>query len=105
MIFYKSKNCLAVFRQGNSSSAVDVFQLGLVLAEMFTGENPLISGDIKSPVLLKRIGEITDAGKHGGLVFNSIREMLNKDYSKRPHPNKTLDHFLQIYEDITKQKK
>ncbi len=83
----------------------DVFPLGLVLAEMFTGENPLISGDIKSPVLLKRIGEITDAGKHGGLVFNSIREMLNKDYSKRPHPNKTLDHFLQIYEDITKQKK
>ena len=71
----------------------------------FIGENPLISGDIKSPVLLKRIGEITDAGKHGGLVFNSIREMLNKDYSKRPHPNKTLDHFLQIYEDITKHKK
>ncbi len=81
----------------------DVFQLGLVLAEMFTGENPLVPGDIKSQVTLNKIGFIKDAGKHGGLVFNSIRAMLSLDYSKRPHPNDILDHFLQIYEDVTRQ--
>ena len=101
--FYRTPE-LVKFANGEDTLHIesDVFQLGLVLAEMFTGENPLVPGDIKSQVSLNRIGYIKDAGNHGGLVFNSIKEMLSLDYSKRPHPDKTLDHFLQIYDDITK---
>ncbi|MDD6338612.1 MAG: protein kinase [Lentisphaeria bacterium] len=101
--FYRTPE-LVKFANGKDTLHIesDVFQLGLVLAEMFTGKNPLVPGDIKSPVVLNKIGYINDAGKNGGLVFNSIKEMLSFDYSKRPHPNQTLDHFLQIYDDISK---
>ncbi len=101
--FYRTPE-LVKFANGEDTLHIesDVFQLGLVLAEMFTGENPLVPGDIKSQVALNKIGFIKDAGKHGGLVFNSIRAMLSLDYSKRPHPNDILDHFLLIYENISK---
>ena len=78
----------------------DIFQLGLVFAEMFTGENPLVPSDLKSPVVLNRIGYIAGTNQHGGLIFRSINKMLSLDYSQRPHPNEILDHFLQIYENI-----
>ena len=49
----------------------DVFQLGLVFAKLFTGENPLVeSADIKAPIQLKKIGRVVDT-EDGGLVFNS----------------------------------
>lgn len=103
--FYRTPE-LVKFANGEDTLHIesDVFQLGLVLAEMFTGNNPLIPGDIKSQVRLNRIGKIKDSGKHSGLVFNSIKGMLSLDYSKRPLPNSILDHFLLIYEDITKPK-
>lgn len=93
---------LVNFANGNDKLHIesDIFQLGLVFAEMFTGENPLVPGDLKSPIVLNRISHVTDANQHGGLVFRSIKEMLSLDYSQRPHPNETLDHFLQIYENI-----
>ena len=83
----------------------DVFQLGLVFAKMFTGRNPLVQGNLKDPVTINKVAFIKDAGDHGGLIFNSINEMLSLDYRERPLPDKILDHFLQIYEDITRQKK
>jgi len=99
--FYRTPE-LVDFANGRDKLHIesDVFQLGLVFAEMFTGRNPLIEGDIKSPVTLNNVGFVKNAGSHGGLVFRSIKEMLSLDYSMRPHPDKTLDHFLQIYDSI-----
>ena len=80
----------------------DVFQLGLVLAKLFTGENPLYeASDIKSPIKLKRIGQITDT-EHGGLVMNLLISMLRKDYKKRAKVDELLSGFTMLYEKVGK---
>lgn len=101
--FYRTPE-LVKYANGKDSLHIesDVFQLGLVFAKMFTGKNPLVPGNIKTKISLNEIGHIFDAKGHSGLISRSINEMLSLDYSKRPLPNDILDHFLLIYEKITK---
>ncbi len=78
----------------------DVFQLGLVFAKMFTGENPLIeSRDIKAPIKMRKIGVIADT-KDGGLVCNLIRSMLTLDYHERAKVHDLLSGFTGLYEKV-----
>lgn len=80
----------------------DVFQLGLVFAKLFTGENPLVeSADIKAPIQLKKIGRVVDT-EDGGLVFNLIRDMLTLDYRQRAKVNDLLSSFTMLYEKVGK---
>lgn len=78
----------------------DVFQLGLVFAKLFTGENPLVeTTEIKAPIRLRHIGYITDT-EDGGLVFNLIRGMLETDYRKRSKISDLLSSFTMLYEKV-----
>ena len=78
----------------------DVFQLGLVFAEMFTGENPLVeTKNIKSPIKLNRIGNIVDT-EDGGLVYNLIKGMLSLDYRQRTKVSELLSGFTGLYEKV-----
>lgn len=78
----------------------DVFQLGLVLSELFTGENPLApSNDIKEPIHLNRIAQITGTDD-GGLVFTLLRGMLEVDYRKRAKVDDLLNGFNMLYEKV-----
>lgn len=80
----------------------DVFQLGLVLAEVFTGQNPLVpEQDLHSPICLNRIGHIDDNGtEQGGLIFTTIKQMLEMDYHKRISIQLALDRFTGIYQSL-----
>ena len=78
----------------------DVFQLGLVLAELFTGENPLQAAqNITDPINLNAIGRI-EGTEDGGLVFLQLSNMLNQDYTRRSSVYSLLASFTGLYEQI-----
>lgn len=78
----------------------DVFQLGLVLAELFTGENPLVpSTNIKDPIHLKKLAQITGT-QDSGLVFKLLRSMLTIDYKERAKVDDLLNSFNMLYEKV-----
>lgn len=80
----------------------DVFQLGLVLAKLFTGENPLVeSTDIRAPIQLNRLGRVVDT-QDGGLIFNLLRSMLVLDYKERAKIDELLSNFTMLYEKVGK---
>lgn len=80
----------------------DVFQLGLVFAKLFTGENPLVETvDIKAPIQLRQIGQVIDT-EDSGLVFNLINGMLAIDYRKRLKIPYLLSNFTMLYEKVGK---
>lgn len=80
----------------------DVFQIGLVLTEIFTGHNPLVpEEDLHSPIRLNRIGHIEDDGTSlGGLIYTTLKQMLEIDYHKRLSIQLALDRFTGMYQDL-----
>ena len=79
----------------------DIFQLGLVFAEMFSGRNPLIeSDDLTASIELESLTHIP--GKHAGLVAKTIIEMLNKDPDKRCSIDTALARFTGLVETYSK---
>ncbi|MEN6384720.1 MAG: protein kinase [Phycisphaerales bacterium] len=79
----------------------DIFQLGLVLTEMFTGQNPLQpTSDLLSPIVLNRIGYVSGNESFGRKVFFILCSMLELDYRKRININKLLEKFTGLYERL-----
>lgn len=74
----------------------DIFQLGLVLTEMFTGTNPLCPvDDLRSPIILNELGYV-QAPQHGRMIKKTLTEMLELDYRRRIGVNLALDRFTGI---------
>ena len=68
----------------------DVFQLGLVLAELFTGKNPERKASSRTdPVLLDEIGQVP--GARGSDIRELINHMLEADADKRPKAADLMD--------------
>ena len=81
--------------------ATDLFQLGLVAAELFCNKNPLKeSADILSPIELESIGRIP--GKHGPAILDLIGRMLVIDYTKREIVADLMDPWEGILMEVTK---
>ena len=79
------------------STASDVFQLGLVLAELFTGHNPCkVPKNILDPVKLDAIGSIP--GRLGPRILRIIEKMLVVDHRKRESVRRLLDHWNGIFD-------
>ncbi|GDX98656.1 hypothetical protein LBMAG48_10600 [Phycisphaerae bacterium] len=77
----------------------DVFQLGLVLTELFTGRNPHKAySDIRNPVELEPLRQIP--GSHGGSVEALLRRMLEMDISKRDDAGKIIDGWEGVFRDV-----
>lgn len=75
----------------------DVFQLGLVLSEMFTGFNPLRpSADIFSTIELDEVGYVT-APQNGGIIRNTLKQMIKIDRNERITIDLALARFTGIY--------
>lgn len=73
----------------------DVFQLGLVLAELFTGSNPCLERqEGNSKVFIDDIGEIY--GKFGEKIRKLLAEMLEFDALKRPDANSLIDRWQTV---------
>lgn len=78
----------------------DTFQMGLVLAELFTGMNPLKQSEDKlSAIELIELPEISDSN-YGKQIRELILGMLEMDYQKRLKPGYLLDQFISIYQDL-----
>ena len=77
----------------------DCFQMGLVLAWLFTGVNPLKSSEDKlSPIELGVIPWIKEPS--GYIIRNTIMSMLKYDYHNRIDPSEALNKFIQVNEGI-----
>ena len=75
----------------------DVFQLGLVLTELFTGKNPLLPDeDLHSPIELNNIDHI-NTPHHGKIIRNTLTQMLNVNREKRIFIDLAIDRFTGIY--------
>ena len=75
----------------------DVFQLGLVLTELFTGKNPLRPAeDLHSPIELDDIGYV-NTPHHGRLIHDTLAQMLQIDRTKRIGIDLAIDRFTGIY--------
>jgi serine/threonine protein kinase len=93
---YRSPDLAAYLNGGPSPSfKSDVFQLGLVLTELFTGENVCReSSDGSDPVELNTIPEIH--GSQSRLITKILQEMLEPDGHQRPPASKMVDRWQQV---------
>jgi len=99
--FYRSPDMVAY---GNKEAPLttksDVFQLGLVLAELFTGRNPAKrpkDDDILSPVVLEEIGNIP--GDMGGGIAALLERMLEENPNERETAGELMDGWMGLFED------
>lgn len=101
--FYRTPELVAYARGEDSLDLrSDIFQLGLVIAQMFTGRNPLIyKQDGLSDVELEDIGHIP--GKHGGLVAKTIKEMTSLRSENRCTIDVALGRFTSLVETYSKE--
>lgn len=102
--FYRTPELVEFARHGTKVGfESDVFQLGLVLAEMFTGSNPeKPSDDLTSEVVIASIP--TPSGKYGRKILYLIQAMLKKNKEERIGVDKALQRLNLIYEEYLKDK-
>lgn len=84
----------------------DVFQLGLVLTELFTGNNPLIPAeDLRSPIRLGKIGRVECGDrKDGKLIHDTLAEMLDPNWNTRIKIDQVIDRFTGLYANLMLKK-
>jgi serine/threonine protein kinase len=94
---YRSPDQVAYLRgEAALTTQSDIFQLGLVLAELFSGRNPEKPvADFLDPVELDPIAPIR--GGLGGMVESVINRMLLSDPSARPNAETLLDTWEGIF--------
>ncbi|MCY1036166.1 protein kinase [Corallococcus sp. BB11-1] len=97
---------LVAYAKNESALTVktDVFQLGLVLAELFTGRNPAKRpppDDLLVPVELFPIGFCP--GRFGPLIFQYLNQMLTQDPAQRPTASQLMDKWLGLFTNVCEE--
>lgn len=99
MPFYYRTPDLVAYTKGETdlTTSTDIFQLGLVLTELFTKRNPCRAPKNKlDPVELDEIGTVP--GELGGLICSAIFTMLKMEPEKRPATKELLDKWNGIFQ-------
>lgn len=98
--YYRTPDLVAYLNNGTPLTLkTDVFQLGLVLAELFSGRNPLRAPtDFTDPIELGPVGWID--GKYGAGIAAQIRRMLELDPAKRPSAAELIDGWEAIFREV-----
>lgn len=96
---YRSPDIVDSINNGTPlTSKSDVFQLGLVLTELFTGKNPCLERvQGNSKVFLDDIGEIY--GRFAPQIHKLLVEMLEFDPAKRPSADSLIDRWQTVLFD------
>jgi serine/threonine protein kinase len=102
--FYRTPELVAYAKgTGELSLKSDIFQLGLVVAEMFTGKNPLkFSKDPYSDIEINPLGNIP--GVFGRGIAGLIKKMLCIDTEKRADLKVLQDGFIGVFQDYAAKK-
>jgi serine/threonine protein kinase len=102
--FYRTPELVAYAKgSGKLHLRSDIFQLGLVLTELFTGRNPLkTTSNTLDDIELHPIGHID--GQHGGWIAQTLKKMLNINPNSRPSADKLLNDFSGIYIDYAEKR-
>jgi serine/threonine protein kinase len=82
--------------------ASDVFQLGLVASELFTGKNPLRPGGPTKPVQLEPLPELP--GPVGQTIKARLEEMIVIDTEARLLARRLLPLWLDLYRTVIRAK-
>lgn len=100
--FYRTPELiLYAKKEANLDLRSDIFQLGLVIAQMFTGRNPLITSEnLLEPVQLEKLTHIP--GKYSGFVAVIINEMLDINKETRCTIDAALSKFTGLVEKYAK---
>lgn len=97
--FYRTPDQVAFARnEAKLTIASDMFQLGLVAAELFTGRNPekrAEHNDFLSPVELEPLRYIS--GSSGAIIADIIRGMLQMSPGDRPSPATLLTQWTGVF--------
>jgi serine/threonine-protein kinase len=96
---------LVVYHNGGPKPppASDVFQLGLVAAELFTGKNPLLPDSPGKPLRLDPIAHV--GGPLGLSVKSLLDQMLIQDTSKRPSAADMLGQWVELFLTLCKRER
>jgi serine/threonine protein kinase len=103
---YRTPELVAFHNGGpNPPPASDVFQLGLVAAELFTGRNPLRHAGPAKPVELDPLGDGPGfPGALGQSVKALLEEMLVIDTAARLPAFRLLPRWLDLYRTMIRRK-
>ncbi len=98
--FYRSPDLVEYCRgNGEVTTKSDVFQLGLVLSEMFTGENPLKPcRNILDPVELQELRTVS--GSQSQAIRAHLSTMLGFDAANRPLAEGLFDPWEGIFKEV-----
>ena len=78
----------------------DIFQLGLTLAILFTGENPLVPvEDYGAPIELNKIGKI-EAGEVAAGINGLLSKMIQTAPSKRPSAESLVKSWSKVLRSV-----
>lgn len=102
--YYRTPDLIAYANnKARVSTKSDVFQLGLVIAELFTGRNPAIAPDSKDllcPLKLEELQWIP--GKLGAGIKRLIQRMLVFDPNKRESASDLMDPWRGVFQEAVK---
>lgn len=103
--YYRTPDLVDYFRDGAlPTTKSDVFQLGLVLALLFTGRNPQRRAehdDFRSDVRLEPLGTIR--GAFGEQIAGIVKSMLEYDPNNRPTTTALLEAWRGLFFEAAKR--
>jgi serine/threonine-protein kinase len=100
--YYPTPDLVKYLNTGEALTAkTDVYQLGLVVAELFTGRNPCKKrNSISETVELEDISRIP--GKFGSEIYGQINVMLKERPEERQSASRLLGFWQSLFFNITK---
>jgi hypothetical protein len=102
---YRTPDLVAYAKgEADITTKSDVFQLGLVLTELFTGSNPSVKpNDCLDPVKLYAIGNIP--GSQGAGIAKLLKRMLVLDWNVREEIDTFSDPWAGVFWGVAAQAK
>ena len=101
--FYRTPDLISYVRgETGLTSKTDVFQLGLVLTELFTGWNPCKrpqNDDYLADIELENIGDIP--GSSGGSIASLLKRMLVLSPEERELATQLMDGWMGLFHDVS----
>jgi serine/threonine protein kinase len=99
---YRTPELVAYHNGGpKPSPASDVFQLGLVAAELFSGTNPLLPDSAEKPLRVQPVAPIQ--GPYAEPIRSMLGQMLIQETDQRPSASDLLSRWQELFLTLRKK--